>query len=193
MTRKGKVINMSNKKTKEDKESASTEDAVKQEMDQNAPEVTQDTVKTEPSPEEKITELNDRFLRLYAEFENYRKRTNQEKVQLIGTANASLMKDLLPVLDDFERAISSNEQVQDIQVVKDGFGLISTKFKSILEAKGLKPMLAQGEAFDSELHEAVANIPAPDKKLVGKVVDDVEKGYYLNDKVIRFAKVVVGQ
>ncbi len=100
MTRKGKVINMSNKKTKEDKESASTEDAVKQEMDQNAPEVTQDTVKTEPSPEEKITELNDRFLRLYAEFENYRKRTNQEKVQLIGTANASLMKDLLPVLDD---------------------------------------------------------------------------------------------
>ncbi len=193
MTRKGKVINMSNKKTKEDKESASTEDAVKQEMDQNAPEVTQDTVKTEPSPEEKITELNDRFLRLYAEFENYRKRTNQEKVQLIGTANASLMKDLLPVLDDFERAISSNEQVQDIQVVKDGFGLISTKFKSILEAKGLKPMLAKGEAFDSELHEAVANIPAPDKKLVGKVVDDVEKGYYLNDKVIRFAKVVVGQ
>ncbi len=77
--------------------------------------------------------------------------------------------------------------------MKDGFGLISTKFKSILEAKGLKPMLAKGEAFDSELHEAVANIPAPDKKLVGKVVDDVEKGYYLNDKVIRFAKVVVGQ
>jgi len=193
LTREGKVINMSNKKTKEDKESASIEDAVKQEMDQDSTEATQDTVKKEPSAEEKITELNDRFLRLYAEFENYRKRTNQEKVQLIGTANASLMKDLLPVLDDFERAISSNEQVQDIQVVKDGFGLISTKFKSILEAKGLKPMLAKGEAFDSELHEAVANIPAPDKKFVGKVVDDVEKGYYLNDKVIRFAKVVVGQ
>ncbi|MBM3430286.1 MAG: nucleotide exchange factor GrpE [Bacteroidetes bacterium] len=147
----------------------------------------------EPTAEEKLAELNDRFLRLYADFENLRKRTNLEKVQLISNANASLMKDLLPVLDDFERAIASNENVEDPAVLKEGFGLIQHKFRSILESKGLKAMQAKGEAFDSELHEAVANIPAPEDTLKGKVIDDIEKGYYLNDTVIRFAKVVVGQ
>ncbi len=147
----------------------------------------------EPTAEEKLAELNDRFLRLYADFENLRKRTNLEKVQLISNANASLMKDLLPVLDDFERAVASNENVEDPTVLKEGFGLIQHKFRSILESKGLKAMQAKGEAFDSELHEAVANIPAPEDSLKGKVIDDIEKGYYLNDTVIRFAKVVVGQ
>jgi molecular chaperone GrpE len=147
----------------------------------------------EPTAEEKLAELNDRFLRLYADFENLRKRTNAEKVQLISNANASLMKDLLPVLDDFDRAIASNENVEDSEVLKEGFCLIQQKLKSILESKGLKPMLAKGESFDSELHEALANIPAPEESLKGKVIDDVEKGYYLHDTVIRFAKVVVGQ
>jgi molecular chaperone GrpE len=96
-------------------------------------------------------------------------------------------------MDDFERAILNNQQADNLEVVKEGFQLISNKFKAILEAKGLKQMQAKGTAFDSELHEAIANIPAPSKKEVGKVIDDVEKGYYLNDKVIRFAKVVVGQ
>ena len=185
-----KVVNMSSKKSKASEEAIPAEEAIKQDL---PIEENQKEAKIEPTPEEKVAELNDRFLRLYAEFENYRKRTNQEKVQLIGTANAALMKDLLPILDDFERAISSNENVEDIEVVKNGFTLISTKFKSLLESKGLKSMTAKGEPFDSELHEAVANIPAPDKNMIGKVVDDVEKGYYLNDKVIRFAKVVVGQ
>ncbi|MES2589812.1 MAG: nucleotide exchange factor GrpE [Bacteroidota bacterium] len=147
----------------------------------------------ELSAEEKYAELNDKFLRLYSEFDNYRKRTNKEKIDLISSASAGLLKDLVPVLDDFDRAIANNQEATDIAIVKEGFNLIYTKFKSVLETKGLKQMKAKGESFDSELHEAIANIPAPDKKSVGKIIDDVEKGYYLNDKVLRYAKVVVGQ
>lgn len=145
------------------------------------------------SPEEQVAALNDKYLRLYSEFDNYRKRTNKEKLELIATAGAGVLKDMLSVLDDFERAIANNENAEDIQAVKDGFNLIHSKFKSTLEAKGLKQMQAKGEAFDPELHEAIANIPAPAEELKGKVIDDVERGYYLNDKVIRYAKVVVGQ
>jgi molecular chaperone GrpE len=130
---------------------------------------------------------------LYAEFDNYRRRTNKERIELIGSASAGVIKDMIPVLDDLERAILNNEKSEDIKAVKEGFVLVSNKFKSILEAKGLKPMDSKGKPFDSELHEAIANVPAPDKKMKGKVVDDVEKGYLLNDKVVRFAKVVVGQ
>lgn len=149
--------------------------------------------KSEPTSEEKYAELNDRFLRLYAEFDNYRKRTNKERVDLISTANAGILADLLPVLDDFERAILNNETAEEINGVKEGFNLIFNKFKNNLESKGLKAMEAKGKPFDSELHEAIANVPAPSNKEKGKVIEDVEKGYYLNDKVIRFAKVVVGQ
>ena len=149
--------------------------------------------KKELTAEEKYAELNDRFLRLYAEFDNFRKRTNKEKIDLISNANAGILVDLLPVMDDFERAILNNENAEDIAVVKEGFHLIFNKFKNTLEAKGLKAMQAKGADFDSELHEAIANIPAPSKGDKGKVIDDVEKGYYLNEKVIRFAKVVVGQ
>lgn len=165
-------------------------------QDQQAEETTNQTeqeVSAEPTPEEKYAELNDKFLRLYSEFDNYRKRTNKEKVELIGTASAGVMKDLLPVLDDFERAISNNDQLEDLQALKEGFQLIFSKFKNILEQKGLKAMDCKGGTFDSELHEAIANIPAPTEDLKGKIVDDVEKGYYLNEKVIRYAKVVVGQ
>jgi len=147
----------------------------------------------EPTMEDKYNELNNKYLRIHAEFDNYRKRTNKEKVDLISTANAGVLKDLLPVLDDFERAIANNDKVDDIESVKEGFNLIFNKFSQILQSKGLKEMPAAGETFDSELHEAIANIPAPKKKLKGKVVEAVEKGYYLNDKVIRYAKVVVGQ
>jgi len=171
-----------------------------QEKDQTTTEATDETQETpkeeapkEPSLEEKYEELNNKYLRIHAEFDNYRKRTNKEKVDLISTANAGVLKDLLPVLDDFERAIANNEKVDDIESVKEGFNLIFNKFSSILRSKGLKEMSVNGEAFDSELHEAIANIPAPKKKLKGKVVEAVEKGYYLNDKVIRYAKVVVGQ
>jgi molecular chaperone GrpE len=138
-------------------------------------------------------ELKDKYLRLFAEFDNYRKRTNKEKIDIINSASAGVMKDMIPVMDDFERAIANNETAEDIVSVKEGFQLIFNKFKNTLESKGLKPMVAKGQAFDSELHEAIANIPAPSSKEKGKVIEDVEKGYYLNDKVIRYAKVVVGQ
>jgi len=147
----------------------------------------------ELSAEEKYAELNDKFLRLYAEFDNYRRRTNKEKIDMISSAGEGVLKDMIPVMDDFERAILNNENATDIESVKEGFHLIFNKFKHILESKGLKPMAAKGADFDSELHEAIANVPAPSKDLKGKVIDDVEKGYYLNEKVIRYAKVVVGQ
>ncbi len=143
--------------------------------------------------EDKYEEMNDKFVRLYAEFDNYRRRTNKERIDLIGSASAGVIKDMIPVLDDFDRAVLNNEKSDDIKAVKEGFLLVATKFRGILEGKGLKQMKSKGEAFDSEFHEAIANIPAPEKKLKGKVVDDVEKGYLLNDKVVRFAKVVVGQ
>jgi molecular chaperone GrpE len=138
-------------------------------------------------------EMNDRYMRLYAEFDNFRRRTQKEKVELMGTASSGVLKDLIPVLDDFERAITYNETAQEIDSVKEGFGLIYSKYKLILESKGLKPMNSKGQPFDSELHEAIANIPAPSDDLRGKIIDDVEKGYLLNEKVVRFAKVVVGQ
>lgn len=142
---------------------------------------------------EKYAELNDRFIRLYAEFDNFRKRTHKERIDLISNASAGILKDLITVLDDFERAIQNNEKVDDIDAVKEGFELIHTKFKGILESKGLKQMESKGVVFDSELHEAIANVPSPSENDKGKVIDDIEKGYYLNEKVIRFAKVVVGQ
>jgi molecular chaperone GrpE len=180
----------------EDKDTNVEENEFVQNEDQTSTEEQQENNTEAPkelTAEEKLAELNDRFLRLYAEFDNYRKRTNKEKVDIITNANAGVLADLLPVMDDFERAILNNQQADNLEVVKEGFQLISNKFKAILESKGLKQMQAKGTAFDSELHEAIANIPAPSKKEVGKVIDDVEKGYYLNDKVIRFAKVVVGQ
>ncbi len=153
--------------------------------------VTEETA--ELSWEDKYEEMNDKFLRLYAEFDNYRRRTNKERIDLIGSASAGVIKDMIPVLDDFDRALANNVTSEDITAVKEGFSLVASKFRGILEGKGLKALKSKGEPFDSEFHEAIANIPAPNKKLIGKVVDDVEKGYLLNDKVVRFAKVVVGQ
>lgn len=148
---------------------------------------------SEPTCEEKFAELNDRFIRLYAEFDNFRKRTNKERIDLINSASSDVIKDLLSVVDNFERAIQNNENAEDVQTIKEGFQLIYQQLKRVLENKGLQVMNSKGEAFDSELHEAIANVPAPTEEEKGKVIDDVEKGYYLNDKVIRFAKVVVGQ
>ena len=177
----------------EDKEVKNEKEEVENTQDVN--ETEQETVETpsEPTLEDKYQELNDKYLRIHAEFDNYRKRTNKEKLDIIGTANAGLLKDLIPVIDDFERAIVNNDEVDDIESVKEGFKLIFNKYKTTLESKGLKGMDAVGEAFDSEVHEAIANVPAPTKKMKGKVIDSVEKGYFLGDKVIRYAKVVVGQ
>ena len=147
----------------------------------------------EQTGEDKFLELNERFLRLHADFDNFKKRSRKEQLDTIDNANAQLLRDLLPILDDFERAIANNENADNIESVKEGFKLIHAKTLSLLSSKGLKAMDAKGEKFDSDLHEAIANIPAPSDGEKGKVIEDIRKGYYLNDKVIRFAQVLVGQ
>ena len=131
---------------------------------------------------EKLAELNDKYLRLYSEYENYRKRTNIEKADLLN-GSKEMMKAILPVIDDFERALAATQD--------EGVLLIYNKMMKILEQKGLKSMEVKGEKFDENLHEAITRIPAADEAQKGMVVDVVEKGYYLNDKVLRYAKVVV--
>lgn len=164
-------------------EELSSEEAINEAVDS-------DTVVDETA---KYNDLNDRFLRLHAEFDNYRKRSNKEKVDLISFANAGLLKDLLPILDDFERGMTNNLESTDVTSVKEGFALIFNKFKGIVESKGVKAMECKNQVFDSEFHEAIGNLPVDDPELKGKIIEDIEKGYTLNDKVIRFAKVVVGQ
>lgn len=139
------------------------------------------------------TEAKDKYLRLYSEFENFRRRTAKEKNDLISTAGRSVIENLLPVLDDFDRAKqSADEEKATLESVKEGLDLIQQKFNKALEVKGLKKMeIKKGDKFDDEFHEAITQIPA-DKKLEGKIVDVVEPGYFLGDTVIRFAKVVTG-
>lgn len=139
-----------------------------------------------------LAELKDKYLRLYADFENFRRRTAKEKLELIGNANEGVLQALIPVVDDFERAMQSMETAEDVSAVKEGVSLIYNKLFKTLESKGLKPMISKGEPFNADLHESVTQFPAPSEDLKGKVIDEVEKGYYLNDKVIRFAKVIVG-
>jgi len=139
-----------------------------------------------------LAELKDKYLRLYADFENFRRRTAKEKLDLIGNANEGLLQALIPVVDDFERAMQSMETAEDVAAVKEGVSLIYNKLFKTLESKGLKPMTSKGEPFNADLHESVTQFPAPSDDLKGKVIDEIEKGYYLNDKVIRFAKVIVG-
>lgn len=134
----------------------------------------------------------DKYLRLYAEFENFRSRTSREKVALISTASEGLMKDLLPVLDDFERSLIAMETAADVQSLREGVELVFHKFTGILQQKGLKAMESVGKPFDADFHEAITQFPAPDPSQKGLVMDEVEKGYSLHDKTIRFAKVVIG-
>lgn len=143
--------------------------------------------------ETNLAELNDKYLRLFSEFDNYRKRTLKERIELTKTASEELIVDLLPVLDDFERALKSLETSIENKNASDGVKLIYNKFLNILSKKGLESMKTCGNDFDTDFHEAITNIPAPSEDLKGKVVDEIEKGYLLGGKVIRFAKVVVGQ
>ncbi len=149
--------------------------------------------KKEPTAEEKLAELQDRYLRLSAEYDNFRKRTLKEKIDLQKSANENLLEAILPVADDFDRAMQSVDEAKDIEAVKEGLKLISGKFSSFLNQQGIKEIEALKKDFDTDLHEAITKIPAPSKKLKGKVVDVVQKGYFLNDKVLRFSKVVIGE
>ncbi len=139
-----------------------------------------------------LAEANDKYVRLYAEFDNFKRRTSKERIELLQTAGKDIVVDLLPVLDDFERALKAMENATEISAVKEGVELVQNKLKNILFQKGLKEMESKGNDFDADFHEAITNIPAPSDNLKGKVIDELEKGYYLNEKVIRFAKVVVG-
>ena len=144
------------------------------------------------APEQEDTDWQDKYLRLYAEFDNFRKRTMRERGDLIRNASMDVLEKMLPVLDDFDRAAA--DASEDVEAVREGRNLIHTKMRQLLEAQGLAKMdVNQGDAFDVELHEAITNIPAPTPELAGKVVDVVEPGYKLNDKIMRYAKVVVGQ
>ncbi|MBN2683000.1 MAG: nucleotide exchange factor GrpE [Bacteroidales bacterium] len=141
----------------------------------------------------KLQEMSDKYLRLSAEFDNFRKRTLKEKSDLIRNAGEDLILSLLPVVDDFERAVKSMEGKEENDAFCQGIILIYNKLKDSLAGKGLKEMDSIGAEFNTDLHEAITKIPAPNSELKGKVVDAIEKGYFLNDKVIRFAKVVVGE
>ena len=140
-----------------------------------------------------IAELKDKYLRLVADFDNFRKRSAKEKLEIIQTASKDLITTLLPVLDDSERAEKQMQVTQDIEAIKEGEKLVFAKLRNTLQSKGLKAMETIGQDFNPEFHEAITEIPAPNDSLKGKVLDEVEKGYYLNDKIIRFAKVVVGK
>jgi len=148
------------------------------------------------SPEEllkqEVAVANDKYIRLYSEFDNYRRRTAKEKIDLINNGASEFYKMLLPVMDDFDRSLKSMNEASDVEALKIGVDLIYTKFKTSLTSKGLKEMESIGQVFDAELHEAITQIPSPSDELKGKIIDELEKGYYLNDKVIRYAKVVVG-
>jgi molecular chaperone GrpE len=180
---------MSSKKVKEKVEESLENEA------QAITEPTEEKATEEIDPlakaEADLAEMKDKYLRLYSEFDNYRKRSSKEKLDTILNATEGLIKDLLPVVDDFERAQKSMETATEIAAVKEGITLIFNKLNNTLSQKGVKAMESLGQVFDVELHECITQFAAGDDKK-GQVIDEVEKGYFLNEKVIRYAKVVVG-
>jgi molecular chaperone GrpE len=184
---------------KEDEQRQNAEKDVAVEGDDKATDNTDDSTK-EPSVEEqleeaqlKIAELNDKYLRLMAEFDNYRKRVMKEKSELIKTAGTKVITTILPVLDDMERAEQNMEKAEDVEALKEGLQLIFDKFLKLLATEGLKVIDTTDKVFDTDFHEAVAMVPGQPDELKGKVIDCIQTGYTLNDKVIRHAKVAVAQ
>lgn len=186
------------------KDQYTKEDELKDAIDNAQVEETQEAEKTQeveeveekvvPTTEELLQAEKDKYLRLFAEFENYKKRTSKERMELFKTAGQEVMTVLLPVLDDFERALSHIEDDKEAEELRKGVLLIYQKMVSTLEQKGLTAIeVKAGDVFDAEVHQAITQIPAPSDDLKGKVVDCVEKGYKLGDKIIRHPKVVVGQ
>jgi len=189
------IINMPNKRLKKDKEEVQE----MKEKEVNAEEQVLgqeevDELSREEQLEQEVAELKDKQIRLFAEFENFKKRTAKERIDLFRNAGLEFFESMLPVLDDFDRAAKHREETEDTHELQKGFDLIHSKLLGALEQKGLKSMDSSvGKDFDTDFHEAITQIPAPSDNLKGKVIDETEKGYFLNDKVIRYAKVVVGQ
>jgi len=176
----------------EEKETLQNEELNEDVVEEQTEVINEEEANTEDSFEDKFNELNDKYLRLFSEFDNFKRRTAKEKLELSKTASAAVLKDLLTVLDDFDRANESFEKATDVAALKEGVDLIYSKLFKTLESKGLKPMDSLHTEFNADIHEALTNIPAPEEELKGKVLDVIEKGYTLNDKIIRYAKVVVG-
>lgn len=177
----------------ENKTSDAEENPAKDGVQQELPEEPQNqSEKRIAELEEQIAQLNDKYIRIYSEFDNFRKRTARERVEILNSAAEEVIKNLLPVLDNFERAIKNNEKATDVKAVNEGIILVAQMLRSTLQQKGLQAINSIGEPFNTDLHEAITEIPSPSPDLKGKVVDEIEKGYTLNGKVIRFSKVVVG-
>ena len=159
----------------------------------NAPEVENEPISEIDQLKADIAEQKDKYLRLMAEFDNYKRRTSKERIELIQTAGKDVIVSLLDVLDDCDRAEKQLAISEDIKIQKEGIQLVFNKIRSTMQSKGLTAMESIGKDFDVELHEAITEVPAPNDKQKGKVIDEITKGYFLNEKIIRFAKVVVGK
>ncbi|KAA5824448.1 nucleotide exchange factor GrpE [Algibacter amylolyticus] len=186
---------MSNKENNdiENEQVESTQDQAV-EVEAQVEEQVEEELTNEEKLEAEVKQEKDKFLRLFAEFENYKRRTAKERIELFSTASEGVMKTLLPVLDDFERALTHIEDDKEAEELRKGVLLIYQKLIKTLEQKGLKPMeVKKGDVFNADNHEAITQIPAPSDDMKGKIIDIVEKGYLLGEKVIRFPKVVIGQ
>ncbi len=196
---KNKSENMENEVAKEHaedvKETVNEQEAVQenetQESVENAKQEGNDNETNDL--DKQINEVREKYMRLFAEFENYKRRTSKERLELIKTASQDTIAALLPVIDDFDRAKKNADDPKSAEQFSEGVSLVYEKLKKTLANKGLKPMVSTGEDFDPEFHEAITEIPAPSEDLKGKIIDTVETGYFLNDKIIRYAKVVVGK
>ena len=176
----------------EKEETQTNEEVTQEDVQEQEEKVAEPELTEEEQKDAKIAGLEDKYLRLFSEYENFRKRTSREKSELITASKADTFKVLLPVLDDFDRALKSIGEASDVNSLKEGVDLIYDKMVKSLGSQGLKEMDVQEKEFNAEEHEAITNIPAPTDDLKGKVLDVVEKGYILNEKIIRFPKVVVG-
>ena len=186
---------MKNKEKVDQVNQSQTEEQLVQDTPQDEENKAGDSNETNDSEklEAEVAELKDKYLRLYSDFENFRKRTAKERIDLIKTASEDVLKDLIPVVDDFERAFKAAENETEIAKIKEGSQLIFHKLVRVLESKGLKAMDdLVGKPFDADTQEAITQIPAPSEEMKGAVIDVVEKGYTLGDKVVRYAKVVTG-
>ncbi len=183
-----------NIKTDKEDESKSKENNENKDVKEESQEKeSEKSLTKEESLQQEVDQQKDKYLRLFAEFENYKRRTSKERLELFKTASQELIQALLPVLDDFDRALKEINKSKDKNLI-DGVELINNKLRETLKSKGLEPMtVKEGDTFDGDIHEAVTQIPAPDKSMKGKIVDVVERGYTLGDKIIRFPKVVTGK
>lgn len=188
---KNRIFNMSKEK-KSNQDNIEKETEINEQDSQNIEKdlESESTEKVEDLGQ-KLIEMNDKYLRLYSDFENYRKRTSKEKLDMIKFASEDTIKDLLPIIDDYERAMEDIDNQDISDTTKEGLRLIYSKLMNTLTQKGVKPINAKGELFDENIHEAVTQIPAQCNEDKGRVIDEITKGYFMFDKVIRFSKVVV--